>query len=383
MKHNILYFSHYPWSEKGSRYINLASALNDDPRIAELVYINPIEYPNGPGSLLATMIRGGRPRELRKSPMRVFGIVPPVFFRDRIPAMSRVFDRWADGVLQSLRFRNQSCRPAAVIVGASDFNLKVMRHFNERGVTTVFDWADHYEKHAAPPEVREKVGGICRELAANADIVLCVSPIVTEIASKYNDKSYLLPNAASLDMIVEDAEGVGREKGDRPPVICYYGVINPVKLDYPLIREVAGRKPDWHFVFIGPENDPLGSKEKLQEGNIEIRRPMNKKELGDFIAANADVCIAPYNMNDEAGKAGSAVKLYETMGFGLPFVSTDLFDPLDASDLIEIVKNADEMVEAIENELAGDNAEKRKARIEFARANTWNRRSERLIGLLE
>ena len=71
------------------------------------------------------------------------------------------------------------------------------------------------------------------------------------------------------------------------------------------------------------------------------------------------------------------------MATGLPAVSTDTFDPLEARDLISTGSSADELISAMEYELETDSLDKRTQRVEFAKKNTWSARVADLFKIIE
>jgi hypothetical protein len=176
-----------------------------------------------------------------------------------------------------------------------------------------------------------------------------------------------------------------RDKEERinNPKICYYGLINSIKLDYDLMNEIVTYRPNWRFIFIGPILEPVKTNKKLFEENIEFLDTMEIHQLHNYIKKNIDVCFSPYRIDDEPTKAGSSMKLYETLGDGLPFVSTDVFDPLDAKDLISIGKGARDIISKIEYELETDSLEKRNMRLLYAQNNTWKKRASDIMKIIK
>jgi len=88
------------------------------------------------------------------------------------------------------------------------------------------------------------------------------------------------------------------------------------------------------------------------------------------------------NVKNTQTAAVYPMKINGYLAAGIPVVTTD-FAPLDEfTGYISVARSAAEFVHGIEQELKSDNDQKRLARQEIARQNSWNNRAmafERII----
>jgi hypothetical protein len=384
-KYNIIYNSHYPWSDIMSRYTNLAITLSKSKHVNKLVFLEPLKRIGDIttfGKAIRNLPRLGRYREIKKSPFSINTAISPVPFVSKF-RFAHTFEKlWEDFTIKRLVNLIPPENRILLVQGATDFRLRLIKQFKKEGYPTIFDWGNLYEKDAAPKIVQNKIAFLCREMASEADIVLAVSPRIAKIALSFNKSTFTFPDAVYKDLIVQKAFSPrSREARLENAVVCYYGLINPLKLSYDIINRVAQKKPKWKFIFIGPQNDPTNFGQKIEGENTEVLPPMDGWSLHDFLRENVDLCFIPYTLGDEVARACSPLKLYESFGHGMPIVSTDTFDPGDARKLLSFGSSISELVSAMEYELETDCLEKRKERIEYAKKHTWEKRVEELINI--
>lgn len=106
------------------------------------------------------------------------------------------------------------------------------------------------------------------------------------------------------------------------PRIGYSGVIDE-RLNLELLRELASRRPDWHFVLLGPvvKIDPA----TLPTGpNLHYLGMKDYKELPAYFS-NWQIAMMPFAIN-ESTRYISPTKTPEYLAAGLPVVSTPIRD---------------------------------------------------------
>ncbi|MDP9113245.1 MAG: glycosyltransferase [Acidobacteriota bacterium] len=135
------------------------------------------------------------------------------------------------------------------------------------------------------------------------------------------------------------------------PRLGFAGVIDE-RMDLDLIREVAARRPDWHFIMIGPvvKIDPTSVP---RAHNLHWLGMKDYNALPSFFAG-WDVAIMPFALNDST-RFISPTKTPEFLAAGLPVISTPIRDvvrPYGELGLARIVSNADEFVDAAEHAMS-------------------------------
>jgi UDP-galactopyranose mutase len=144
-------------------------------------------------------------------------------------------------------------------------------------------------------------------------------------------------------------------------------------MDLDLIRQVAGRRPDWHFIMLGPvvKIDPAS----LPRGrNLHWLGMRDYRDLPSFFAG-WDVAIMPFAIND-ATRFISPTKTPEFLSAGLPVVSTPIRDvvrPYGELGLARIASNPTEFVDAVERSLSNTMGMKWRERADaFLATMSWD-----------
>jgi UDP-galactopyranose mutase len=125
-------------------------------------------------------------------------------------------------------------------------------------------------------------------------------------------------------------------------------------MDLDLIREVAARRPGWHFVMIGPVVK-IDSATLPQSPNIHYLGGKSYNELPQYFAS-WDAGILPFARN-ESTRFVSPTKTPEYLAAGKPVVSTSIRDvvrPYQDLGLVRIGDTADEFITAVEQALKED-----------------------------
>ena len=385
MSYNIIYHSNYPWSDMYSRYICLALALSKNSLVNKLVFLEPpvhIGDLGGIKEMIKTLPSAGRYHRNYTQPFDIWAVVSPIPLR-RFNLFKRFNNVWENYILNQVRSFIPSRNKVALLQGPSKYTLKMLKFLKQKGFFTIFDWGNLYEKDAGPVEKQDEMAWLCREMARNANIVLGVSPHITNIALSVNSNSFTILDAVLKDMVLrEPISPRPKEQRLKCPLIGYFGLINKVKLDYSLIKDIVEKRPGWEFVFIGLQQDNSLSVCLKGKQNVTFMQPMDGETLQQYLVNNIDLVFVPYTQGDEVIRASSPLKLYESLALGLPTVFTDSFDPLDAKCLIQMGGSAGELIELMEKELREDSIEKRTVRIEYARRNTWEIRAEQVLSLI-
>ena len=168
-------------------------------------------------------------------------------------------------------------------------------------------------------------------LCRSVDQVFTTSPYLAEQLAMHTDRICYEPNVADRDHFsasialrhdpgfVEPAE----LEAIPEPRIGFVGAISSYKLDFALIRSVALRHPEWHFVFIGPQSEGEPSTDLSQLcglGNVHWLGPKPYSQLPRFLAGFQCAWL-PLQCNSYT-RAMFPMKFFEYLFAGLPVVST-------------------------------------------------------------
>jgi len=167
------------------------------------------------------------------------------------------------------------------------------------------------------------------------------------------------------------------------PRLGFFGVIDE-RFDSELLDQVAARRPDWHFVMIGPvvKIDP----EALpKHKNIHYLGPKKYDELPEYLAG-WDVALLLFARN-ESTRFISPTKTPEYLAAGKPVISTSIRDvvrPYGELKLVEISDSPDEFVQAAEKLLARSAEPEWLSKVDaFLENISWDKTWAQMSGLID
>jgi glycosyltransferase involved in cell wall biosynthesis len=169
------------------------------------------------------------------------------------------------------------------------------------------------------------------------------------------------------------------------PRIGYLGHLKR-NLDWPLLLELTGSRPDWSFVFVGPKsphpeiNDALS--EMSRRPNVHFLGGRPAERLGEYIQ-HFDVCTMPYVVDDYT-KYIYPGKMHEYLASGKPVVSAPVRSVHEFQDVITIATSAQEWSVAIQGALSEreNTQERRMARQKVAHEYDWGRLVEKIANTI-
>ncbi|MBX9603814.1 MAG: glycosyltransferase [Bryobacteraceae bacterium] len=240
------------------------------------------------------------------------------------------------------------------------------------GSPLIYDIMDDWRNWPADPRIGEFSLNEERALAAEADVVTVTS---REFARRHHDNSPVwIPNGTDFQFF-HSAVRTRLLPAGAEPVIGYYGAIAPW-FDLELMTEVGRLRPQYRFVLIGQLHG-VDAAALAALPNVRLLGEKHYRELPAWLAA-FDVALIPFRRNTLTTGV-DPVKLYEYFSQGKPVVATPIEDVRRHERLLYLAGPADEFAAAIDRALAEDSADRRRARIAFARDNTWDRRAAQFV----
>jgi len=211
------------------------------------------------------------------------------------------------------------------------------------------------------------------DLIESSDLVITTSRLLQEKVSARTAHTLFLPNATDFDHF-NNAGPTSVLPQLNAPIIGYYGAISDW-FDIEMIRDAAVARPDWQFVLIG---STYGADiEPLQAlPNVRLLGEQPYAILPSYLA-RFDVACIPF-LRVPLTEATSPVKFYEYLSAGKPVVSVDLPELRPFTEYYYPVRSRAEFVPQIEAALQEKSPEATQQRIEFARQQTWQSRSQLL-----
>jgi len=259
--------------------------------------------------------------------------------------------------------------------------LDFTRHL--RPLAVIYDCMDELSAFkGAPQSLTQREG----ELFKMADLVFTGGQSLYE--AKRHQHHSIFPFPSSIDrqhfMQARTATADPPDQQHIPhPRLGFFGVVDE-RFDVELLDEVSRRRPDWHFVIVGPvvKIDP----EILpQRENIHYLGGKSYQELPAYIAG-WDVALLLFAQN-ESTKFISPTKTPEYLAAGKPVVSTpirDVVHPYGQMGLVRIAKNAEEFIAATEDLLKTEATEQWLQTVdEFLSTMSWDETWARMSRLID
>jgi glycosyltransferase involved in cell wall biosynthesis len=217
--------------------------------------------------------------------------------------------------------------------------------------------------------------------AARADLVLASAPALARRLRGISSNVMEAPNVADTELFSRALQAGTSDAAVASlpaPRIVFTGAIVSIKLDFPLITELARLRPSWSFALVGPigPGDPHTDVSQLAaEPNVHLLGPRSYRELPEVLRS-ADAGLIPYARNDLTASI-FPMKVYEYLAAGLPVVAT----PLPALEGVADVATAPDaagLATLLDEALAADSPERRAERSHRAASHSWDRRLEEI-----
>ncbi|MDP8225424.1 MAG: glycosyltransferase [Candidatus Lernaella stagnicola] len=218
-----------------------------------------------------------------------------------------------------------------------------------------------------------------QRLLKSVDAVFTTAQSLFEAKRPYNKHTYFVPNVADFGHFhkATTAKPIGRIRNIKRPVIGFVGAVN-YKLDGELLATLFRLRPNWSFVFIGPDCG-FGVDQLIRHRNAHF---WGRKDIDELpaIMAGFDVCMIPYKLNRYI-EGVLPLKFFEYLATGKPVVATKMAELEKYTPMVDLITTPEDFVNAVERRLADD--PHREQRLALARANSWEHRIERMLTILE
>jgi UDP-galactopyranose mutase len=227
--------------------------------------------------------------------------------------------------------------------------LSFTDHFNP--VASVYDCMDEL---SAFKGAHSDLPALEKQLFQQVDLVFTGGQSLYEVKRGQHPAVYAFPSSIDAThfgkarTLVNDPED---QLNIPHPRLGFFGVIDE-RFDVELLDKVAAKRPDWHFVIIGPVVK-IHPESLPKHANIHYLGGKKYSELPDYLAG-WDVALLLFARN-ESTRFISPTKTPEYLAAGKPVISTSIRDvvrPYGEMKLVEIADTADELIAAGEKLLA-------------------------------
>lgn len=242
---------------------------------------------------------------------------------------------------------------------------------------TVYDWIDDMDVFPYNRAFLEKTHA---RALKEARLVVSVARRLHNMAIDQRPDALYLPNGVEYEHFSDrsikppDDSGIDPSWTNGKPLAGYFGALAEW-FDYDLLNEVAGIRPDWNFLLIGPMHDNSlreRGRSMLKRSNIRWIGARNYKSLPGYLQL-FDAAMIPFAINDIT-LATSPLKLFEYFAGGKPVISTPMPE-CAAFPEVHIARNATEFSAALDKAKSeGEDLEFRETLRRLGRENSWKSR---------
>ncbi len=302
-------------------------------------------------------------------------IALPLFGNRRLAALS---DRWIELQVR-WAYRKLGIVEPLVFASVPSFAEVVLRLPHDGLIYYYSDKYDAYRDLTARDEIRRRD----QMLFAAADAVFCVSREIHADLADRRPHVYYLPHAVDTARFAAALAAPDPEPADLAaiprPRVGYYGSLGR-SVDAGLILHAARNLPDHQFVLIGKVLAGFGDLAALP--NVHF---LGMKPYADIprYGKGFDVAFMLFLASDWIYHC-SPLKTKEYLSMGLPVISCPIREiELELADVVTVVRNGDEFVQAIRRLLADDDPQQRRRRIARVAGDTWDARVDEMLARYE
>lgn len=219
-------------------------------------------------------------------------------------------------------------------------------------------------------------------LIKKADVVATNSSYLAEYAHEFNAKVLDIGQGCDVEEYLKAPDILPRDVAAIPrPIIGYCGTLTDTRIDINLIFDLAKLKTNWHFVFVGPEDEVFKKSALHQLKNVHFLGSKKQEELPGYVHS-FDVCINPQLLN-QMTIGNYPRKVDEYLATGKPVVATktktmEMFSEYCylGSNVIDYENNINKALAESKNDMVTNN------RITFSKSHTWQASVNKLYNLV-
>jgi UDP-galactopyranose mutase len=219
--------------------------------------------------------------------------------------------------------------------------LSFTKHFSP--IASIYDCMDEL---SAFKGAHSRLADFERELFRRVDLVFTGGESLYEAKRNAHPAVHSFPSSIDISHFGKARTITGDpqdQAGIPQPRLGFFGVIDE-RFDIELLNAVARKRPDWHFVMIGPVVK-IHPKTLPKHPNIHYLGPKKYKELPAYLAG-WDIALLLFARN-ESTRFISPTKTPEYLAAGKPVISTSIRDVIRPYGELKLVRIADSPTEFI------------------------------------
>jgi GT2 family glycosyltransferase/glycosyltransferase involved in cell wall biosynthesis len=216
------------------------------------------------------------------------------------------------------------------------------------------------------------------DLIRSCDLLTVTSQVLYDRMAPLNPATRLIRNGADYARFSQPAtvRPLDLPDPDQGPLVGFYGSLAEW-VDYDLLESAARQRPDWRFVFVGPELTPRFAALRSLPNVQHVPQLARFDDLPGYLA-RFDVCMLPFR-DIPVTRAADPVKVYEYLAAGKPVVAAPLPEmlPLAEAGVLAVYESPAAFVPLLEQAIRTPAAPQVIARRQqLAAQNTWDHRCD-------
>jgi len=266
-----------------------------------------------------------------------------------------------------------------LILLESPYWIKAVNRSRDRKGILCYDISDDLIQFATNNKWKKLLAVYEKETVDQADFIFVTSEILRKKA-EHKERVFLVENGIALEEF-ENAGDVLGSNYNRPLCGFIGGLFQWV--DFDLIDKLAVHLPDYSFVLIGPTDKSEQIDELCKKPNIYYLGEKDKSVIGDYFAS-LDVGLIPFVSEEQYPrlKTVNSNKVFQYCYFGYPVISTKFEQVNGLQDIIEVCDGHEEFISVLERIKINDSPEQREKRRKFAYDNSWAKRVDDIINIV-
>lgn len=238
----------------------------------------------------------------------------------------------------------------------------------------------------------EKHGADLARLVERADLITALSANMARILPGNGpERAKILPHGVDAKFIASGSEATcpsDLAKIPRPR-IGHFGRVTR-KIDLELVVELARRRSDWNWVFVGVSvgleegsRDAMAWQECHRLRNVHILGRKLDHEIPAYMC-HMDVNVLPFKSKGKGyWNSIFSMKTYEYLASGKPVVGSDIKNIRSHSNVIAVAETPDDWIDAINSAVTTGGIGSVNDRISLAFENSWDDRVDKLENWLK
>lgn len=210
-----------------------------------------------------------------------------------------------------------------------------------------------------------------RYLVQRADLIFVASHALQQKLA--SPRTYLIPHGVDYQLFSHPTQA-SEQLPLNKPIAGFYGSISQW-LHQPLLANVIHKMPDWNFVFVG--KPVVDISQLTQFPNVFVFPEVAHDQLPRF-SQHWQVSLLPFVDNEQI-QSCNPLKLREYLATGNPVISTDFPALAPYREFVQVVDNAQDMVDAIRASASAVHNVQQQA---LVREEDWSRRAKQVELLL-